>query len=535
VPDRSDKDRPNDSSAERGGVTAPDPPLVARDFASTGVRIGDVFAGKYRVERILGMGGMGVVVAAHHIQLDEKVALKFLPPHATHNADAAGRFAREARAAAKIKSEHVARVTDVGQLEDGAPYIVMEYLEGIDLSTWLTEHGRMPAEQAVGFVLQACEAIAEAHVLGIVHRDLKPANLFLARRPSGPDIVKVLDFGISKSLLPTSQPQITKTNAIMGSPLYMSPEQMQSSKTLDVRSDIWSLGVVLYELLSGKVPFTGDTMPELVVAVLQVRQEPLRSLCPDLPAGLGAVVDRCLAKDLTDRFANVGELAAELGPFGPPRSDVSVERISQLIATAHRSSIPVAVVTPLHQLGVSPVARTLEGVAPTLREGTPHGRSGHEGALLGASTTSAKPVSSDPVLPDVDETGRRMWVLPAAALLLIAGVGMFLSQRDGSPSTSPANPSSQPSVAASAAPSAISTVPASASQAASSGPPPAASASVPATRPSAAPSETARSASTRKPASTAPSPAKPSCDPPYVLDDLGHHRYKPECIVRTSP
>src|SRR5580658_3035975 len=162
--------------------------------SAAGVVEGDVLEGKYRIERVLGVGGMGVVVAAHHIQLDEKVALKFLLPSALGNPDAVARFAREARAVVKIKSEHVARVSDVGALQDGAPYMVMEYLEGGDLEAWLQERGPLPIEQTVEFVLQACEAIAEAHALGIVHRDLKPANLFCIRRADGLLSIKVLAF-----------------------------------------------------------------------------------------------------------------------------------------------------------------------------------------------------------------------------------------------------------------------------------------------------------------------------------------------------
>src|SRR5580692_1408544 len=200
-----------------------------------GVGPGEVLAGKYRVERVLGVGGMGIVVAAHHLQLDEKVALKFLLPQAMQSAEATNRFVREARAAVKIKNEHVARVSDVGTLENGSPYMVMEYLEGGDLAAWLEQRGALPVEQAVEFVLQACVAVADAHALGIVHRDLKPANLFCVRRSDGQLSIKVLDFGISKlsdnmndsSGVPVAS--MTRTSAVMGSPLYMSPEQMQRS------------------------------------------------------------------------------------------------------------------------------------------------------------------------------------------------------------------------------------------------------------------------------------------------------------------
>jgi serine/threonine-protein kinase len=263
-------------------------------------------------------------VAAHHVDLDEKVALKFLLPSTLHSSDAVARFAREARAAVKIKSEHVAKVTDVGRLENGAPYMVMEYLEGGDLSAWLAQRGALPIEQATEFLLQACEAIAEAHALGIVHRDLKPANLFVIRRPDNTLSVKVLDFGISKlkSLTGSSgDASITQTAAIMGSPLYMSPDQLQSSKTADARSDIWALGVILYELVTGTAPFMAPTMPD---------------------------------KDRGKRFQTVGELAIALLPFAPKRSKASVERISGVLMAAGLAGS--AVVLPPSSDATEPVA-----------------------------------------------------------------------------------------------------------------------------------------------------------------------------------
>jgi serine/threonine-protein kinase len=306
------------------------------------VREGDILVGKYRVERVLGVGGMGVVVLAHHLHLDERVALKFLLPEALGNQEAVARFAREARAAVKIKSEHVARVSDVGTLDSGAPYIVMEYLEGSDLSAWLSRHGPLPIEQATEFVLQACEAIAEAHTMGIVHRDLKPANMFVIRQPDGALSVKVLDFGISKVTNPrgNSDPSMTKTSALLGSPLYMSPEQMHSSKNVDARTDIWALGVILYEIVSGAPPFSAETMPELVVRVMSTPPQPLRNARPDAPGGFEAVVLKCLEKDRNARFASVGDLAAALMPFAPERSRASFERISGVLRSAGMASEP---------------------------------------------------------------------------------------------------------------------------------------------------------------------------------------------------
>jgi eukaryotic-like serine/threonine-protein kinase len=307
-----------------------------RHDQSAQASVGDVLAGKYRVDRVLGAGGMGVVVAAHHLHLDERVAIKFLLPEMLGNQDAVMRFAREARAAVKIKSEHVARVTDVGTLETGAPYMVMEYLEGNDLSALLAS-GPLPVEKSVDYLLQACEAIAEAHTLGIVHRDLKPANLFLARLPGGVQSVKVLDFGISKLTgLSASggQDSATRTKALLGSPLYMSPEQMQSSKDVDTRSDIWALGVILYELIAGASPFMADTMPELILKIMSTAPVPLRNCRPDVPDGVEAAVMRCLAKDRTERFQTVGELAGALAVFGSKKARISLDRISQVMGAA---------------------------------------------------------------------------------------------------------------------------------------------------------------------------------------------------------
>jgi serine/threonine-protein kinase len=310
-----------------------------------GVREGDVLAGKYRIDRILGAGGMGVVVAAHHVHLDERVAIKFLLPEMLSSGEAVARFSREARAAVKIKNEHVARVADVGTLENGAPYMVMEFLEGSDLGAWLRQRGALSIEQAADFVLQACEAIAEAHTLGIIHRDLKPPNLFVTRRPDGSLSVKVLDFGISKVRGQSSSVpdvSITKTSAIMGSPLYMSPEQMQSSKDVDVRADIWALGVILYELVTGEAPFLAETMQEVVAKILSVRPPPMSSKRSDVPPGFEAVVLKCLEKDRTRRYESVGLLAVDLLPFAPRRSRVSVERISGVMRSSGLSATGLA-------------------------------------------------------------------------------------------------------------------------------------------------------------------------------------------------
>jgi serine/threonine-protein kinase len=301
--------------------------------AAVGVREGDVLAGKYRIDGLLGVGGTGVVLAAHHLQLDQRVALKFLAPESLKNPEATIRFAREARAAGKIANEHVAQVRDVCTLENGTPYIVMEFLEGRDLSVWLREEGPLPVAQAVEFVLQACEAIAEAHSLGIIHRDLKPANLFVVRRSDGLYSVKVLDFGISK--MPHGADfERTSTRIIMGSPHYMSPEQMRSSADVTPQSDIWSLGAILFELVAGESPFLGETFSEICLKAAMEHAPRLRSVRPDAPAGLEAIVAKCLEKDPARRFRDVAELAAALQPFAPLRTRASLVRIVSTRTTA---------------------------------------------------------------------------------------------------------------------------------------------------------------------------------------------------------
>jgi serine/threonine protein kinase len=300
---------------------------------------GSVIGGKYVVERVLGRGGMGIVIAARHIELDERFALKFLLPEGAAQADMVARFMREGKAAVKIRSEHVARIFDVGKLEHGLPYLVMEYLEGHDLAA-LVERGPLPVALAADYLLQACEAVAEAHALGMVHRDLKPANLFLVHRVDGSPCVKVLDFGISKVAAgATSEASMTRTSAIMGSPLYMSPEQMTSARAVDARSDIWALGVILYELVTGRSPFVADTLPQVCGLILQMEPAPASELLPHAPAGLDAVLRGCLAKRANDRFANVAELANALVALASPQGQHSADRIGRVLKSPPRSAL----------------------------------------------------------------------------------------------------------------------------------------------------------------------------------------------------
>jgi len=286
--------------------------LSSSDFGE-----GDVLAGKYRIEAILGEGGMGIVLRATHIDLGRQVAIKVIRPELAHSEEAIARMLLEAQAAACVRSEHVARVLDFGRLESGAPYLVLEYLEGRDLMQVLRDRGRISPHVAVDFILQACAGLSEAHHAGIVHRDLKPENLFVTQRSDGSPLVKVLDFGISKRLDAKARGAArTNPTELMGSPMYMAPEQMQGSTEIDARTDIWALGVVLYELCTGESPFFAETMAAIYGRVIAVEPASPCTLNADVPEALANVIERCLSKDPSARPSSVAELAALLAPFG---------------------------------------------------------------------------------------------------------------------------------------------------------------------------------------------------------------------------
>ncbi len=292
---------------------------------------GQIVADKYRIDGVIGTGGMGVVVAATHVELDQRVAIKFLREVSD---EALARFQREARLLVRLKGSHVARVIDVGALDDDTPYIVMEHLEGSDLASVVARRGKLPVDETVDYILQASEAVAEAHALGMVHRDLKPANLFLAIGPGGTTTVKVLDFGVSKILddrsSGTNEPRggdLTNEGVALGSPGYMSPEQMTSSRDVDARSDIFSLGALLYRLVGGQTPYKGTAVVSILATMATDGLRPLRDLAPDAPVGFIATVERCLAQDKAARFPTVAHLAHALMPYASRRGCVSIEQI----------------------------------------------------------------------------------------------------------------------------------------------------------------------------------------------------------------
>jgi eukaryotic-like serine/threonine-protein kinase len=353
--------------AEPGTISLIEPPSAVGN-----VRVdqevpaaGTLLAGKYRIERMLGQGGMGVVMAATHVTLGKLVALKLMRRELAVDVGATQRFVREARAASLLRSEHIVRVIDLDTLEDGSPYIAMEYLEGEDLGALLTRRGPLPARDAVTYIVQVCEAIAEAHAAGIVHRDLKPANLFLTTRGDAP-CVKVLDFGVSKIIAGgpfADHVASTDTKALVGSPQYMAPEQLISAKLVDPRTDIWALGCILYELVCGETPFGGNhALAQVLASILRDDVPPLEQRCPHLPPGFAAIVTRCLDKDPARRYQRVDELAAELAPFvahdvppAPRASSGATPRIATAIGHTPAPAVPAPAPGSASRGGASPI------------------------------------------------------------------------------------------------------------------------------------------------------------------------------------
>ncbi len=311
---------------------------VSAEAEDVGLVPGTILLGRYRVLRELGVGGMSQVVCAEHVSLGTKVAMKFLLPELATLPDAPQRFVREAKAATRFKSDHVAQVLDEGVLPDGTPYMVMEYLEGKDLGRYLREGKRFDVTEAIDLVVQTADALARAHAAGVIHRDVKPSNLFLTSRPDGTPLLKVLDFGISKVVEEAAKEnlELTKTTVVMGSALYMSLEQMRSTKTVDHRTDIYALGVSLYELLTGTHPFTAESFSELCVKVSLDPPAPLRDHRPDVPEELAEVIAVAYARSAPERYQTVGRFAAALLPFASPKT---AERIA-VIQSFERGSYP---------------------------------------------------------------------------------------------------------------------------------------------------------------------------------------------------
>jgi serine/threonine protein kinase len=331
------------STARRGTFlarTTPDATAMQGDARSQSAMLpfgtpmpvpGDIIADKYRVEAVLGRGGMSVVYRATHLELDQQVAIKVLSAEALLLPEYVVRLKREARAVSRIRSEHVVRVHDIGELPaGGVPYLVMECLAGLDLAAVLVRRGPFPVDLAVECILQACEALAEAHALGIIHRDLKPANLFLTEAVDGSPSVKVLDFGISRMSRRHGLSALTDPGTVLGTPSYMAPEQMEAADTVDARSDIWALGTILYELLVGKPPYTGESLPQIFMKIMRSKTPKASAVRTDVSTGIDAIIARCLEIDAPERFQTVAELAWALSTVGAPHARDSAARISRV-------------------------------------------------------------------------------------------------------------------------------------------------------------------------------------------------------------
>ncbi len=444
--------------------------------AALPIQVGTVLNGKYRIEGVLGEGGVGIVYCAQHLELDERVAIKFLKAESLRDSGIVARFAREAKAALSIKSEHVARIMDVGTSEAGAPFIVMEYLEGQDLNTALRERGTFTVADVAEYMLHACEALAIAHSKRIVHRDIKPENLFLTTTHHSLKVVKVLDFGVSKAALTGSMFRgvipLVETSQLMGTPLYMSPEQVRASPDIDARSDIWSLGLVIFEMLTGRPAFDAKSLNELCVAILERDIPPIRDIRPDVPEGLALAIQRCVQRDPAARFQNVGALANALLPFAPKRARVCAER-------------SVAV---LREAGMTEPELTVHSTIPPPTD---------EALEVAANITHRMRVGSSPMIvveaapatpPATHGSGRLLTIfaLVAVAAVAISVVAIFFALHkpatDTAISAPPPPALSAPAPVPSTAPSAPSLA-----AAAPSPPPPAAQAPVTAASPVTAP------------------------------------------------
>jgi serine/threonine-protein kinase len=305
----------------------------ADELAERGIAVGATVADKFLLEEVVGSGGMGVVFKAWHRELEEHVALKFLLPSRASDRELRQRFALEAKAAAKLRGEHVVRVHDVGTLDGAIPFIVMEYLEGRTVGALLRERGPLPIGLACELTIQACEALAEAHARGIVHRDVKPENLVVTLDQDDTPLLRVVDFGISKVALALDPSRTQPGGTVLGTPYYMSPEQIDGLGDVDARTDVWSLGAVLFEMLAGRKPFAGQSFAALASEILTAPPRQLRKLRFDAPEDLEAAVNRCLAKRPDDRFPSVAELAAALAPFAPEEAHAVADRAVRIVAS----------------------------------------------------------------------------------------------------------------------------------------------------------------------------------------------------------
>ncbi len=324
--------------------------------------VGELIAGKFRIEGQLGGGGTGFVLAARNVVLDEPVAIKVLHAEQLKHPTAVARFLREAKVAASLRSEHVAAVYDAGEMPNGAPFLVMEYLEGETLGALLSR-SVLPVRQAVDFAIQICEGLAATHARNVIHRDIKPENIFIARRP-GTRTAKILDFGIAKAThlsLLEPPPVHVGDFQILGTPAYISPEQLRDPSSVDERADVWSLGVTLFEMLTTLSPFDGDTIEAICLQISEGRARRLRSRVSNAPEFLDEIIARCLS-NAKDRFPNVAELATALTPFASSSGPIAARRIERTLYAAGKIDQPTLFSSAPPPLFLSPNAIVSEEV-----------------------------------------------------------------------------------------------------------------------------------------------------------------------------
>jgi serine/threonine-protein kinase len=339
------------------------------------VSVGDILGGKFAVERIVACGGTGVVVRARHLALREVCAIKLMRADVGDDPTTRARFLREARAIARLKSDHVVRVFDVGELEDATPYMVMEYLEGVDLEVTIRQQGALPLVEAARYVVQICAALAEAHRSGIVHRDLKPGNVVVTRGEGGAPRLKLIDFGISK-VLGADDPilKTTQEGTILGTPLYMAPEQIMGA-SVDARTDVWAVGMILYELVTGRTPFAERSAVVTTLAhILSAPPTPPSAHVPDLPREVEAIILRCLEKRPAARPASVGEIVRVLERFTEVRAPAEPHREAPSpprVSATRRWMVGVAIALLVCGVAAGALATTSSRERPTPEAAVP--------------------------------------------------------------------------------------------------------------------------------------------------------------------
>jgi eukaryotic-like serine/threonine-protein kinase len=429
---------------------------------------GDLLCERYRLEQELGRGGMGMVWQATDERLGRSIAVKILPQEALSRPDALERFVREARIAASLNSDHIVRVLDTTTNSDGTPLLIMELLHGRDLGSMLRDFGPVSASQAVDWVLQACVGLAEAHPIGIVHRDLKPSNMFLCRRSDGSEAVKLLDFGISK-LSASTEVALTQEGGMLGSPPYMSPEQLLSSSNVDARSDLWSLGVILYQLVSGALPFSGSHAAQIAARITVGEITPLSRLAPHVPIALQQAVERCLQREPAARYESVVHLAESIDSLVDPPALGRLSRVRAVYEARKREGNRPVVVTTTGTRSTPPQSERITQ-APVSSRSAP---ATHSSAAIRSSSVrcrqsdshrvpqsvgelrSAAPEDQDHGCLERDnasttkEPRARIGVLAAVAACVVVATGIslwLLAIRRPTPAAAHATPSQRPAV-----------------------------------------------------------------------------------------